>query len=267
MTRSQQPLITRKMLTYYFKKLGISKNQTVMLHISVKSIGWIEIGPEVVIQSLLDVLSPKGTLMMYVGWNEAPDEKWSEAIYNKYLENNPPFDPLISKANPNYSILAECLRNWSGAFRSNHPEASIAAVGAKAEWITKNHPINYPYGYGSPLEKLCNLNGKILLVGAPLNTITLLHYAENLAKIPNKRIIHYKVPIKRNNRKVIIEIEDFDSTKGIVANAEEYFKKIISEYLESGKGQRGIVGAANSYLFEADDLKNYAIEWLERIFG
>jgi aminoglycoside 3-N-acetyltransferase len=36
--------------------------------------------------------------------------------------------------------------------------------------------------------------GKVLMVGAPPDTMTLLHHAEHLARIPGKRIRRYEVP-------------------------------------------------------------------------
>ena len=75
MEKIKQPIITKRMLIHDLKELGIHKDQTLMLHVSLKATGWIKNGPETVIQSLLDILGPKGTLMMYVSWNEAPDEK------------------------------------------------------------------------------------------------------------------------------------------------------------------------------------------------
>jgi len=207
--------------------------------------------------------------MMYVGWEESPDrlEDLPKDYQQAYLEECPPFDPATSRANRDYSILAEYLRTWPGTLRSNHPEACVAAVGAKSRWITENHPLQYPYGAGSPLAKLCEVKGKVLLLGAPLNTITLLHYAENMAKVPNKRITRYRMPVLRNGQRVWVDIEDFDTSRGIVANAEEYFRAIVRDYLSSGKGCSGKVGAAQSYLFDAADLVEFAIQWLERTFG
>jgi aminoglycoside 3-N-acetyltransferase len=267
MERNNLPVITRSKLVLDLKKLGVKTGRTVMLHASVKAIGWIAGGPNVVLQSLLDVLGSKGTLMMYVGWENSPDENWSREKQQAYLKECPPFDPATSQANRHFGILAESLRMWTEASRSNHPEASIVTVGAKARWLTKDHPLHYPYGSNSPLEKLCNVQGSILLLGAPLNTITLLHYAENIAKVSNKRIIHYTVPVLRNGQRVCIEIEDFDTARGIVANTEEYFKTIVDNYFSSGKGLSGKVGAAQSYLFDSADLTKFAVQWLEKKFG
>jgi aminoglycoside 3-N-acetyltransferase len=114
---------------------------------------------------------------------------------------------------------------------------------------------------------LCEAKGKVLLLGAPLNTVTLLHYAENVAKVPNKRVIRYRMPILRNGQRVWVEIEDFDTNYGALGNAEEYFQTIMHGYLSSGKGRPGKVGAAQSYLFDAVDLVKFAVQWFEKTFG
>jgi aminoglycoside 3-N-acetyltransferase len=267
----QRRLVTRSKLAEDLRKLGLLPGQVVMLHASVKAIGWIVGGPDAVIQAILDVLGPEGTLMMYVGWEEDPyltivlEEGRGEA----YLMECPPFDPQRSRANRKWSILTEYLRTWPGACRSDHPEASVAAVGAKAQWITENHPLHYPYGSGSPYAKLCEAKGKVLLLGAPFNTLTILHHAETLARIPNKRLVRYKMPILREGKRVWVEIEDIDTGRGIVEgrSSEEYFAAIVRDYLVAGKGRSGEVGAAESHLFEAADLVEFAVQWMERTFG
>lgn len=67
MRRIKSPPITRSRLVEDLKKLGVSSGDVIMLHASVKSVGWIVGGPDRVIQALLDVLGEEGTLMMYVG--------------------------------------------------------------------------------------------------------------------------------------------------------------------------------------------------------
>jgi len=267
----KRPLVTRSSLARDLVSLGLKTRDLVMLHASVRAIGWIVGGPDTVIRAILDVIGPEGTLMMYVGWEEASyltialEEGRGEA----YLAECPAFDPERSRANRKWSILTEYLRTWPGARRSNHPEASVVAVGAKAAWLTKDHPLHYPYGPGSPFAKLREAGGKVLLLGSPLNAVTVLHYAETIAEIPDKRIVRYRMPILREGKRVWVEIEDIDTGEGIVEghSNEEYFAGIVREYLASGKGRWGTVGAASSYLFDAAELVRFAVRWLERSFG
>lgn len=266
MERSKLPPTTKNRLMADLKKLGVASGDTIMLHASVKAIGWIVGGPDVVIQALLDILGEGGTLMMYVCWEDSPYNlvEWSEEWQKAYLEECPPFNPAVSRAHRKWSILTEYLRTWPGAYRSSNPEASCAAVGAKAKWLTENHPLQYGYGPGSPLAKLCEAKGKVLLLGAPLDTITLLHYAEHIANVPNKRIVRYKMPILRDGKHTWVDIEEFDTCGNILLGAKEYFELIPREYLSSRKGQSGKVGAAQSYLFDAGNLVRFAVKWLER---
>ncbi len=243
-----------------------------MLHASLKAVGWVVGGPDIVIQALLELLGPEGTLMMYVSW-----EEWERVLVfgidqlpkeqqAAYRQECPPFDPATSRATRQWSILTEYLRTWRGAYRSNHPTASVAAVGARAAWLTAQHPLDYGYGPGSPFAKLREVGGKVLLLGAPFKTITLLHHAEHLADIPNKRVIINKVPILRDGTRVWVEVEEFDTCESIIAGyqAEEYFESIGREYGAAGNSQQGKVGVADSYLFDGADLTAFAKQWMEK---
>ena len=86
-------------------------------------------------------------------------------------------------------VLAETLRTWPGALRSRNPGASMVAIGARARWLTADHPYDYGYGPGSPLAKLVEADGSVALLGSDLDQVTLLHLSEHLAELPNKRVV------------------------------------------------------------------------------
>lgn len=263
-------LITASKLAHDLTAMGIAAGQTVMLHVSVKAIGWMVGGPQIVLQTLLDMLTPAGTLMMYCAWEDRTDDwqEWSAERQAIYRAEYPAFDPATSRANRYWSILTEYLRTMPGAFRSANPGASMVAVGAQAKWLTDNHPLQYGYGDGSPLAKLVECGGKVLLVGVPIDTITLLHHSEHVAQVPNKRILRYEVPILRDGRREWIEIEEFDTSEGIVIwEGGEYFGVIAQAFLDSGQGRQGKVGAAQATLFDAAMLHRFAVRWMEEHFA
>lgn len=248
------------------RALGLRAGQVVMLHTSVKAVGAVMGGPNSIIQALLDVLTPEGTLMMYAGWEDIPDylHELPADVRPVYLEQHPAFDPATARAVRENSVLAEFVRTWPGAARSANPEASMVAIGRQAEWITREHPLNYGYGDGSPLAKLVETGGQVLLLGSPLGTVTLLHYAEFLARLRHKDVVRYICPILREGRKVWVEVEDFNTGD----HHDDYsFRQIVQDYLDHGNGQRGIVGDARSFLFDASGLVAFAVEWLEARFG
>jgi aminoglycoside 3-N-acetyltransferase len=265
MTGSNDHLMTHSQLVNALKALGVAPGQIVMVHASVKAIGRVMGGPNVVVEALLDTLTPAGTLMMYVGWEDIPDfvSDLPPGVQQEYYAEHPPFDPRIARAVREHGILAEVVRGWPSAQRSMNPEASIAAIGAQAGWITRNHLLDYGYGTGSPLEKLVEARGRVLMLGAPLDTLTLLHYAENRAQMRHKRIIRYSCPILREGTRIWVEIEDYDTGE---PHGDYTFEEIAQAYQALGRGRQAMIGNAPSYLFDAADLSAFAITWLEQRF-
>jgi aminoglycoside 3-N-acetyltransferase len=261
------PPVTKSQLVTDLTALGVCTGQVVMLHASVKAVGWIVGGPDVIIDALLDVLGPAGTLMMYVGWEEDIEDFdcWSPERQAAYVAECPPFDPATSRAHRKWSVLTEYLRTRAGAYRSGNPGASVAAIGSRAQWLTEGHPLQFGYGPGSPLAKLCEANGKVLLLGAPLDAVTLLHHSEHVAAIPSKRTARYRVPLLVDGERVWVDIEEYDTGQGIVDwEGGDYFAVIVRHFLAAGHGRTGMVGAARSYLFGAAALHRFAVQWMEQ---
>ena len=125
----------------------------------------------------------------------------------------------------------------------------------------------YGCGQGSPLAKLCNFGGKVLLVGAPFYNIALLHYAECITKVPDKTLVHYKMPIQKQGKREWTDIEEYD-TQSVIVNwaGDDYHELIMQEYVMERKINPSFVGSARSFLFDANDLANFASQWMERNF-
>lgn len=159
------------------------------------------------------------------------------------------------------------MRTTPGARRSANPGASFAALGGKANWFTADHALDYGYGPQSPLGKLVASSGKTMLIGAPLDTMTLLHHAEHVADIPGKRIRHYQSPILIDGKTVWRDFVEFDTSDPIVEGlADDYFEKVVEDFLATGRGQRGLIGHAPSVVVDAKEIVEFAVDWLESRF-
>ncbi|MBX7223842.1 MAG: aminoglycoside 3-N-acetyltransferase [Blastocatellia bacterium] len=265
---NELPIVSKSDIVRGLHQLGVAAGDTVMLHSSVKRIGWVVGGPQIVLEALFEVLSPSGTLLIFASFEDDPYhlDEWPEPRRQAYLNEFPPYDPLSSRADrKNMGILAEYLRTWPGAHRTTHP-FSYVAVGASAQYLTKEHPLWYRDGFNSPLERLCRSNGRVLLLGAPLSTVTILHHAEFLAEVPHKRIARYRLPLLQNNQKVWVDIEEFDTSKGIVDWPEDYFVTIMEAYLAAKNSPQVMVGDAPAYYFSAIDLVGFGVQWMEEHF-
>jgi aminoglycoside 3-N-acetyltransferase len=163
------------------------------------------------------------------------------------------------------------MRTWPGAVRGPHPEASVVAIGRLAHWIARPHPDDDPYGAGTPLARLVEAGGQVLALGAPLSSITLLHHAEAIAPIDDKRRVTYTMPVMDRDRIVWRTYHDIDTSEGAfaydVASETDPFESIARAALSSGIGVSGAVGMSTSYVFPARGLVEFTVAWLVERFG
>ena len=265
-----QPTLTRAGLAADLARLGIARGDLVMVHAACNRVGSVLGGPDAIIAALRDAVGPDGTLMAYLDW-EADWEQFQDTegrIPEAWRSHVLPFDPAGTRAARQNGTLPEFLRTTPGALRSGNPGASVAALGPKAAWLTADHPLDYGYGPGTPLARLVEARGKVLMLGAPLDTMTLLHHAEHLARLPGKRVIRVEVPFAAPEGIAWRMIEESDTSHPCVAALpEDFIDRIVTDYLATGAGRQGPVGAAPCALVEAADILPFAIAWMERRAG
>ncbi|MEU2689867.1 aminoglycoside 3-N-acetyltransferase [Streptomyces hygroscopicus] len=269
--RSGGPVL-RSRISRDLTALGLADGDIVMFHTRMSAIGYVAGGPQTIIGALREVVGTQGTLMVTCGWNDAPPYDfvtWPQGWQSTLRAEHPAYDPDLSEADHNNGRLPEALRRWPGAVRSRHPDVSFAALGAAAAELMADHPWDDPHGPDSPLARLVARSGRVLLIGAPLDTMTLLHHAEALAKAPGKRFVDYEQPILVQGQRVWRRFHDIDSEDGafdysaVVPEGQEPFEAIARDMLAAGIGRQGRVGAAESYLFEAAEVIDFATSWLE----
>lgn len=272
--RSSRP-VTRSRLASDLAGLGVRGGDLLMVHTRMSALGWVVGGSQTVVQALLDAVGPGGTVAAYAGWEDDAYglSQWPEAWQRAYLEEMPTFDAALSEAVHGHGRIPERIRTWPGAHTSPHPEARVVAIGRQAEWLTSEHPLDDAYGPGTPFARLVDAGGRVLLLGAPLNTLTLLHHAEALAEVPNKRRVTYRAPMLLNGRRRWVSLQDIDTSTGalpyeeVVGSDGDAFEVIAAEALEAGCGRDGKVGQADSHLFDASALIRFAKAWMEQRFG
>ncbi|HEV2642211.1 MAG TPA: AAC(3) family N-acetyltransferase, partial [Candidatus Elarobacter sp.] len=95
-------------------------------------------------------------------------------------------------------------------------------------------------------------------------TITLLHHAEHVARMPGKRTIRYRRKLVCDGAPRWVEIEEFDTAHPVVDGLpDDFFAHVATDYLAAGGGTRGRFGDAESVVLDAAGLHRFAVRWLE----
>lgn len=244
--------------------IGLRSGDTVMVHASLRAVGPIVGGPDVLIGAILETIGEEGTMTMYVGC-EPPFDDIGRGIHSPegerfILEHCPPFDPDSARASRENGALAELFRTYPGVRCSRHVGARMAARGRNAEHLLTPATLNDGHGIGSPLERLCALGGKVLLIGSDFDQVTLLHYAEAVAAIPDKRTVRGKVPMLVGGVRTWLDFEELDSSTGVREWPDpRFFERIVEAFVARNGIESRPIGNAPSYLLSAPDLVRFAV--------
>ena len=261
------PLHTREQLASDFRELGVAPGDTVMLHASVRSVGPVAGGPDVIHLALKDALTESGTLFMYAGCPQFIDEvgrgTLSPEEETEVVEKLPAFDPQTSRSDRSNGALVEMLRTWPGTKFNSHV-ARFIAWGAKADYLLEPTPWLYPYGRGSIFERFVELDGKILLLGSDHDRVTFLHYAEHVVDIPGKRVVKFRTPVMENGERVWRESEEFDTSGGAHdAFKGSYFAEIVDGFIGAAGIESRNVGESTAWLLPSKPLLDHALRDLK----
>ena len=227
------------------KSLGLAPGQLVMLHASLRKVGPVEGDADVLLDAILRVLGNDGTLLMVLGAD--------------------PTEPFVASSTPaelEMGILAETFRTRPGVLVNDHAAARFAAVGPLATELIDDPPLHDYHGPGSVLQRFTNHHGQVLRLGADVDTVTLTHWAEYLADVPDKR---------RAKRHYVREdigeqwIEGLDDDDGIKEWSEgDYFSQILIDFIADCRASTGKIGDCTAELFGAQTFVDFAVDWMER---
>lgn len=248
---------SKESLKKQLKDLGIQKGDQLMVHSSLKSMGWIAGGAQAVIEALIETVTDSGTIVMPsqsadnsdpVYWMEPPiPENWHAEL----RENLPAYDPHLTPLR-GMGKIAECFHRHPSTIRSPHPSHSFMAWGADAaEWM-RDHPLEDSFGEGSPLAKMMEAEVKILFIGVGFDSCTALHYAEFAQD--DRTTSPQGAATMLNGERIWQRFEcvDMDSDR---------FPEIAKDF--QGDIKNGKLGQAEVKLVYMRPLVEFGIEWLQ----
>jgi aminoglycoside 3-N-acetyltransferase len=268
-------LVGRTQLQAELSELGLRRGAVALVHCRLSALGTVVGGAEAVVRALLDVVGPQGTLLAYTGWQDGPPDDLG-ALQPDERElvraEQPVYDPRTGRARRDHGRVAEALRTWPGVVHSGHPEAGVAAVGHDAAAIARPHPLDDAYGAGTPYARLVEHDGQVVLLGAPLDTVTLVHHAEAIARVPGKRRVRWEVPVLSDGVRRWVTVDDIDTSAGALdyralTGGVDYVGWLARAALDAGAGRSGRLGATTGYVFEARALVAVTVAMIEGAFS
>lgn len=148
------------------RSLGVEEGAVLLVHTSFRAVGPIEGGPQGLIAALREALGPAGTLVM-------PAWAGRDGVFN----------PRSSEVSKSLGVVAQTFWRLPGVGRSDHPHA-FAAVGARAEELLRDPFPDPPHGLASPVGRVWEADGQVLLLGVNHDANTTIHLAEVLGGAP-----------------------------------------------------------------------------------
>lgn len=242
------------------RSIGLSEGDTVIVHSALSSLGWVCGATPTVVDALMKTVTETGNIVMPAFSNDYADpstwehqsipEAWVEIIRNEM----PPYRPEVTPVT-DMGAIPECFRQYPKANRSQHPMSSFVAWGKESQYIVENHSYSYRLGENSPLARVYDLDGKVLLLGVGFDRNTSLHLAEHRADI-DKNTEYQRSPVLQNGERTVVEYEDIEGDGSDFSELERDFERDVETSL-------GKIGDAESKLMSQVTLVDYAVEWFE----
>lgn len=218
--------------------LGVREGGVLLVHTSFRAVRPVEGGPAGLIEALHDALGPRGTLVM---------PSWTG-------DDDAPFDPAVTPAAADLGATADVFRRMPGVVRSDHPMA-FAAAGPAAREIVRDPLVLPPHAPASPVGRVHDLDGQVLLLGVGHEADTTLHLAEVVAGVPYRRPKH--LTVLEAGRPVRVEYGENDHCCARFALADGWLRV-------GGLQHEGPVGSAHARLARSRDIVAVALERLRR---
>jgi len=241
--------------------LGVRPGMVLLVHSSLSALGWVVGGAPAVVETLTQALGPDGTLVMPTHSSDLSDPAgWVAppvpAAWHAHLRQHMPAFDMATTTTWTMGAIPESFRTHPGVLRSAHPRQSFAARGKQAHAITADHALDCAMGERSPLARLYDLDGRVLLLGVGHDRNTSLHLAEHRATFAAKKSVPFGSPILLDGARRWLVVEDLDFDDSDFADIGDAFER------ETGEVTVGQVGYGTGRLMRQRALVDFGANWM-----
>lgn len=158
--------------------LPVPAGAVVLVHSSLKAIGYVDGGPQTVVEALEEsIVRRRGGTLLVPTYTINGTMRTTLALAQQ--ERSIAFDAASTPSN--LGAIPETFRRHPGVHRSVHPTHSFGALGPLAQQLVEgHHTCGSTFGRGSPMAKMLDHDGWLLGLGTNLGTVTIYHCLEEL---------------------------------------------------------------------------------------
>ena len=208
--KATRRLVTKAELRRGLEAMGVAHGDTLMLHSSLKSIGFVDGGPRAVLEALVESVGPSGTLVVPTYWLPG-GTILATCQLTDYV-----FDPR--RHGSHLGRLPSEFLTFDGVRRSIHPTHSVSAIGRHAgDVVERHHLAPSIFGEGSPWDRCHALDAKVLGLGISMGPVTFYHLLEDRMldrfPLPVRMVTEYALPcLDWSGRRVTVPVVPLDPT-------------------------------------------------------
>ena len=248
-------IITKEDLVQSLKAMGLTRGMIVYVQSDLLRFAYVNGGNQCIIDAIEEVIGYEGTLVVSSFSEHLLDPACHHNVRferDVYEEMRTTCEAFHKKRTPADNELANQLMRNDIVYRSNHPLHSCVAWGKYAKLICDKHPLHFSLGKDSFLEKVCVMNGYVLLLGVGYRECDIFKYAATIAQKAAIQVV--TSPIDKKGKCEYVQMLDIQyHNKGIT--------QIKTMMEERNVVRDAFIGNAHCRFFKAKEATNLALAY------
>ena len=247
-TRFDSEGLSREALAAGFDRLGLRPGDVVLVHSAFRTLGRVAGGADSVVDVLLELLGPTGTLAV------------PTFTFAHEAESDPIIDPRMDRSE--MGALTEAVRLRPAALRSVAFRHSFGAIGHRARVITDVDPALSPFDLRASFGVMLALGARVVLLGVTYTSSTSHHFAEMVCDVPYRQTIPKIVQVRRPDGNIttqsMTDYQPKSSGGSYYGSRGPDFNRLGRMLEQQGKVGQAFIGNAGVRCFEMRDLIDLA---------
>jgi len=157
------------------QEVGVRQGDGLLVHSALQYLGRPKGGVQIYLQAFFEILDIEGKNNSSTGTLATP-------TFNFDFARGEAYDPLTTPSH-GMGVFSDMVRQHPLARRTLHPMQSLAVIGRYAEDLASRDTPS-AFDPGSAYDRMVELDFKLLLLGADIQAVSLLHYCEQNHAVP-----------------------------------------------------------------------------------